>query len=362
MSFQVRNQFLFWMGAGALFLLFVLLFKSVLLPFVLGWVVAYLLEPVVTKLGRYKIGRGFAALLILGLFFLVLGVLALILVPLLYRQSLEFAQDLPQYIDSLTRMLEPFSQKIMLSLGQSSTADLQALLTQNAGSAASIASSVLGGLATGGQVVFGVVSVLIFAPITSYFMMKEWPVITRWMEDLLPRASKSTIMNLVDQINKKIAGFIRGQLSVAFILGFAYAIALSLAGLKYGFLIGLLAGVLSIIPMVGSTVGLLVSVSVAWFQSGDLIYVGVIAAIFLVGQLIEGNILSPKLVGDSVGMHPLWVFFALMAGGALFGILGMLLAVPVAAVAGVLLAFAIARYKMSRYYKAEHLPPADKHE
>lgn len=356
MIFQARNQVLFWAAAFAIFLLFVFVFKSVLLPFVLGWAVAYLLEPVVSRLGRYRIGRSLAALLILGLFLLVLLALLSVLLPLIYRQSLEFAQDLPGYIDHLVLLFEPFSQKAFSVLGQSPTTDLKALLTQNAGSAAGIASSVLIGLASGGQALFGFISVLVLMPIVAYFMMKEWPHITAWMEDLLPLDSKNTILDLLRQINLKIAGFIRGQLSVAFILGFAYAIALSLAGLKYGFLIGLFAGALSIIPMVGSTVGLLISVSVAWFQAGDLMYVGIIAAIFLVGQLIEGNILSPKLVGDSVGMHPLWVFFALMAGGALFGILGMLLAVPVAAVAGVLLVFVIGRYKKSAYYKGEKKP------
>ena len=148
-----------------------------------------------------------------------------------------------------------------------------------------------------------------------------------------------------------MSGFIRGQISVAFILGITYAIALSLAGLKYGFLIGLLSGLLSVIPMVGSAVGLIVAVLVAWFQSADWMYVLIIAAIFLVGQFIEGNFLTPKMMGKNVGLHPLWIFFALLAGGALFGVLGMFLAVPVAAVAGVLLAFAIGRYKTSSFYK-----------
>ena len=157
-------------------------------------------------------------------------------------------------------------------------------------------------------------------------------------------------MCIRDRIDRKLSGFIRGQLSVAFLLGLIYAIALTVAGLNYGFLIGISAGVLSIIPMVGSFLGLLASIAVAWFQSGDISYVGIIAAIFMVGQVIEGNILSPKLLGDSVGLHPLWILFALMAGGSLFGILGMLLAVPVAAVVGVLTNFTIQEYKKSDVY------------
>src|SRR5690606_21553831 len=160
---------------------------------------------------------------------------------------------------------------------------------------------------------------------------------------------EATIRNLLRQIDTKISGFIRGQITVAFILGIVYAVSLSIAGLNYGFLIGLGAGLFSVIPFVGSTLGLIVAVGVAWFQTaGDWTYTAIIAAIFLAGQFIEGNFLTPKLVGDSVGLHPLWVLFALLAGGSLFGIVGMLLAVPVAAVIGVLVCCAIDRSSEER--------------
>ena len=188
-------------------------------------------------------------------------------------------------------------------------------------------------------------------------MMKEWDNLTAWVTGLMPQDHKETILDLLKKIDTKIAGFVRGQISIAVILAIAYAIALSIAGLKYGFLIGLVSGLISVIPLVGSTLGLIVSVAVAWFQSGDIMFVGIIGGIFIAGQLIEGNLLSPKIVGDSVGLHPLWVFFALMAGGALFGILGMLLAVPVAAVAGVLSSFALKQYKDSSFYKGKAKKP-----
>ena len=149
----------------------------------------------------------------------------------------------------------------------------------------------------------------------------------------------------------KRQSFIRGQISVVFVLAALYALALSIAGLKYGFLIGLCAGLLCIIPMLGSIVGLFIAVIVAWFQAGDLTYMGMIAGIFVVGQIIEGYVLTPKLVGESIGLHPLWVFFAIMAGGSLLGIVGMLLAIPIAAIISVLLAFGLHQYKKSLYYK-----------
>lgn len=355
-----RNHALFWSLAFAGFLGFVYVFSAVLLPFVLGIAIAYLLNPLVNALGRAKIARAPAAILITALFFAFVAACLTLLTPVLYKQSLQLANDLPAYLDAIIAIIEPYSEQALALLGEEEGADLKSLLAAHTGTAATIGKQILQSLAAGGQAVFGVFSVIVFTPIVAYFMMKEWVRITNWVEDLLPRDNKKVILGLLKQIDQKLSGFVRGQISVAVILGLAYAIALSIAGLKYGFLIGLLSGALSIIPMVGSMTGLIVSVAVAWFQAGDIMFVAIIAAIFLVGQLIEGNILSPKIVGDSVGLHPLWIFFALLAGGALFGILGMLLAVPVAAVAGVLLAFAITQYKASPYYAGSKKKSAGK--
>jgi predicted PurR-regulated permease PerM len=214
-----------------------------------------------------------------------------------------------------------------------------------------VTGGIMGSVAAGGKFVVGAATTIALTPLVAFFMMVEWPRIVAWVEGLYPRQHAALIGNLLTKIDTKVAGFIRGQITVAFILGLIYALALAIAGLNYGFLIGICAGILSIIPLVGSTLGLVVSVVIAWFQTGDLVYTGIIAAIFLTGQFIEGNFLSPKIVGDSVGLHPLWIIFALLAGGSLFGIVGMLIAVPVAAVIGVLSGFAIERYKASPLYQ-----------
>ncbi|HEY8190325.1 MAG TPA: AI-2E family transporter, partial [Micavibrio sp.] len=193
-------------------------------------------------------------------------------------------------------------------------------------------------------------------PIVAFFMMEEWVRITKWIDDMIPRDSYRTIRDLLTQMDRKVSGFVRGQVTISCVLAIAYAIALSIAGLKFGFLIGLMAGILSIVPMVGSMIGLVVAVLVAWLQSHEWSYVGIIAAIFLVGQFLEGNIITPRIMGKSVGLHPLWILFSLLAGGALFGIVGMILAVPVAAIIGVLAAFAIDRYKSSSYYARDAVP------
>ena len=355
-----RNQALFWSLSFLGFLSFIYIFKSILLPFVLGIAVAYLLNPLVNAFRTAGIGRKLATFSILGGFLFVVAALLAVLAPVLSKQMTQLINDFPQYLDQVNQALTPYAQKVSALLGQENSEDIQGFLKDQSGMAINIAQNIAGGLAKGGQLFFDLVSVIVLMPVVAYFMMVEWNTMTDWVKDLMPRDHKKTILNLLSQMDQKISGFVRGQISVAVILAVLYAVALTIAGLKYGFLIGLVSGLLAIIPMVGSVIGLIVSVGVAWFQSGDLTFVAIIAGIFLAGQLLEGNVLSPKIVGESVGMHPLWVFFALMAGGSLFGILGMLLAVPVAAVAGVLLAFGIAQYKLSALYKGKVKPKSKK--
>lgn len=347
-----QRQLIFWSAGFGFFLLLVFVFKAVLLPFVLGAVIAYFLNPVVGLLDRAGLRRKYAGMLILIMFFLVIFVVLAALLPVLVREMEGFIGDLPAYRDQLVALAEPLAQKFQKLTGAEASG-LKDFLKQNAGSGAPLAQNMWSGIAAGGMAVAGFLSLLVVMPFAAYYMIREWPGITQWGIDLLPRDHKDTVMEILKEIDKKLSGFVRGQISVALVLGVSYALALFLAGLKYGILIGIAAGLLSVIPMVGSTVGLITAVGVAWFQSGEWSFVLLIAAIFLIGQVIEGNFLTPKLVGDSVGLHPLWVFFALLAGGSLFGILGMLLAVPVAAVASVLIGFAIRRYKASPYYKGK---------
>ena len=352
---KTSTHILFWTAASALFVLSIILFKSVLLPFVMGIAVAYLLNPIVNRFKQIGIARGPAAIMILGSFMIFFLGFVGVLSPIIYKEMAQLPDDLPGYIEQLWELLQPVTQLVEEYIGGVDRENLEGLLKDNAGSATQVAKLIVKRLASGGQAFVDVLSVAIFMPIVAYFMMKEWPHVTQWVHDLMPRHSEKTIISLLKEIDVKLAGFVRGQITVALVLGISYALMLTLAGLKYGFLIGIVSGMLSVIPMVGSAIGLIVSVAVAWFQSGEITFVMLIAGIFIGGQVIEGNFLTPKLVGDSVGLHPLWVFFALLAGGSLLGILGMLLAVPVAAVAGVLLSFAIKRYKDSAYYKDQEM-------
>lgn len=348
----------FWAGFLALFIGFIWVFNSILTPFILGIIIAYLLNPVVVKFSRKQIPRWASALVILTLFIGILGLLFVLVAPMVFRQGQMLVEQLPNYAQNVMDYLSPYMTWVQDRVGEDYLQQINDYLKDSAGKVVGVTGGIVGGLAQGGKALVGMATTLVLTPLVAFFMMKEWPAIVRWVESLYPRQHAVLIRSLLKKIDIKVAGFIRGQISVAFILGVIYAVALTIAGLNYGFLIGLGAGLFSIIPLVGSTLGLVVGVVVAWFQTGDLFYTGIIAAIFMGGQFIEGNFLAPKIVGDSVGLHPLWIMFALLAGGSLFGIVGMLLAVPMAAVVGVLGGFLIDQYKASPLYQKDPDEPS----
>ena len=357
---NITKQAAFWGVSSFILFTFVWMFKSVLTPFVLGIVIAYLLNPLVKGFSTKGIGRTTSSAFIICLFFILIITVIIFVAPVVAQESADLIEALPSYLDNCFKWIQPHTVWFQENFGENYMGDAKAFLKENISKILTFSGGLAGGLAAGGQALVGATTTLVLTPLVAFYMMREWPAITQWVEDLIPRNHETVIKDLLAQIDGKLSGFIRGQVTVAFLLGIIYAIALTIAGLNYGFLIGISAGILSIIPMVGSTIGLLVSVAVAWFQSGELQYVFIIAAIFVIGQLVEGNVLSPKLLGDSVGLHPLWILFALMAGGSLLGILGMLIAVPVAAVIGVLVSFVILQYKNSSLYKQKEQKVAKK--
>lgn len=351
----------FWGIAFVLLLTLIWLFKAILLPFVLGGAIAYLLNPIVRKISALGVQRQTAVILILGGFFLFVGGVLAIVLPILLREATGFIQSAPDYIQKIWEVAEPRILWIQEQLGYAITTDqLKEVVQDNMGKALQIGKGVLGGITTGGIAIVDFITTLLITPVAAYFLMKEWPQVVAWVKDIIPRHHIGVVSLLAKQIDLKISGFVRGQITVCVALGFAYAVALTIAGLNYGFVIGLSTGILSIIPFVGSTLGLVTSLVVAFLQSGgDLTFIGIIAAIFFAGQFIEGNFVTPKLMGDSVGLHPLWIIFALMAGGSLMGLVGMFLAVPLAASVGVLVNFAVSRYKQSVYYQPDEVNKQD---
>ncbi|MCX7644320.1 MAG: AI-2E family transporter [Rhodobacteraceae bacterium] len=347
MALPVREQVKYWSIAAAVFLLFLWALGDVILPFVLGGAVAYFLDPVADRLERMGLSRA-AATAVITLFAVLLFVLALLLlVPTLARQTTALIDTAPQLFRQLQAFLVERFPDLMdeNSTLRSSLGDLGETIRQRGGE---FVNAVLGTFSS----VLNVVVLVVIVPVVAFYLLLDWDRMVAEIDKLLPRDHAPTIRRLASEIDATLAGFVRGQGTVCLILGTYYAVALMLVGLQFGLVIGLVAGLLTFIPYVGALIGGLLSIGLALFQFwGDWWTIVLVAAIFQIGQMVEGNVLTPKLVGGSVGLHPVWLIFALSAFGALFGFVGLLVAVPVAAALGVLARFAIRQYQESLLYR-----------
>jgi predicted PurR-regulated permease PerM len=346
---NLRMQAAFWLGALAFLLLFLWVFSGILLPFIMGMALAYLLDPIADRLERAGMSRFWATITIVILSVLVFALLALIGVPLLVGQLAAFLDKLPDYAVELQALGNRFFETRIGQYfrAQGGGPDVNQIVTQGASWAATVLASVW----AGGQALISVISLVVVTPVVAFYLLYDWDRMIARIDALLPREHAGTIRTIGNDINVAIGGFIRGQGAVCLLLGLFYAISLTVVGLNFGFLIGSLAGVISFVPYVGSIVGFFLSVAVALVQFWpDWIWIGIVVGIFALGQFIEGNILQPRLVGSSIGVHPVWLMFALFAFGSLFGFVGVLLAVPVTAAIGVLVRFAVERYRLSALY------------
>ena len=352
----MRRQIWFWLAAFLVFVLFLYIFRSILLPFVAGMALAYLLDPVADRLERLGLSRLLATAFILLTFVVLFTVALLLIVPVLSQQLNGLLERLPNYISTLRSLVadseNPVIKRLVGEGAESIQTNLDDLLREGAG----WLSTLLGSVWAGGQALLDVLSLLVITPIVAFYLLLDWDRMTDKVRSWLPRDHRETIEGIGGDINEAIAGFVRGQGSVCLILGTYYAIGLSAAGLNFGLLIGMFSGIVSFIPFVGSLLGLLLAFGVALVQFWpDFWWIALIVGIFASGQFIEGNFLQPKLVGESVGLHPVWLMFALSAFGLLMGFTGLLIAVPVAAALGVLVRFALGRYLESPFYKGH--PP-----
>lgn len=347
---MLGRQAAFWLIGLAIFALLLYLLRDILLPFVAGMAIAYLLDPVCDKLEEWGLSRTWATAGLTVFFVLAAAAVIVLAVPLIAQQLVDFAENLPQYLNALRRELSRLLTALQARMDVGMIERFQATLADSAGKLVDWATGFLLGMLSGGVALANLLSLIVITPIVAFYLLRDWDRIVARVDTWLPRHHASTIRELARQADDRLAGFVRGQGTVCLILGIAYAIALTLAGLNFGLVIGLVAGLLSFIPYVGAIIGMVLSIGVALVQFDDWLRVALIAAIFFGGQMIEGNILTPKLVGGRVGLHPVWVIFALLAGGALFGFVGVLLAMPVATVIGVLMRFALDRYKASALY------------
>jgi predicted PurR-regulated permease PerM len=346
-----------WLTALAIFAALLWLLKPVLLPFIAGLAIAYFLNPVVDSLTRRKIPRWVGGLLVLLGFVSMAVLLVLLLAPLLQSQILALIDALPGYIVTLRAHVIPWAKHVAAKLSPDSVERLQDAAGQLAGSAAGWAGAVLKGLVSEGAALFNVLALLVVTPVVAFFLLRDWPRLAEHVDAMLPRRHYELIRATLRDIDRALSGFVRGQALVCLSLGLIYSIGLSFVGLKYGVTIGLIAGVLSFVPYVGSTFMLVSSLLLAIVQFDSAMPVFMVFLVFLIGQSLEGYVLTPKLVGDRIGLHPVWIIFALFAGGSLLGFVGVLIAVPVAAIAGVLVRLLFRLYRMSPLYHGQKHEP-----
>jgi predicted PurR-regulated permease PerM len=326
------------------------LLSDILLPFVFGLAIAYLLTPTVDRLERVGVPRLAGSLLLITLVVLAFVLAVLLVAPLLGGQLASFIDNIPGYVTRLQAVISdpsrPWLQKI-IGEGLNTDKSMGDLMTQGVG----WITAFLRSLWSGGRALVSLFSLVVVAPVVAFYLIYDWHRMIATADAWVPVRHRITVRKLAREVDAAISGFVRGQTAVCLILGSFYAVALTLAGLNFGMLIGLVSGLISFIPYVGSLTGLVLSLGVAVAQFWpEWTSIATVLAIFVIGQFIEGNVLAPKLVGESVGIHPVWLIFALLAFGYLFGFVGLLVAVPLAATIGVLARFALKQYFASPVY------------
>lgn len=359
------------------------LLKQILLPFLVGLAAAYMLDPFADRLERLRFSRTTATAVITSLFFLLLAFVVFLLLPPLLSQAAALAADLPDYFERLRARLLPMLQELTelpllanlldrFELGKDLSAE--GLVKDQAGEAITIFLNSATSLLKSGVALLNLVALIFVTPVVTFYLLRDWDHMVATLRDLVPPRHQGTLDQLGIEVDEVLVGFLRGQGLVCSFLAIFYATGLWMIGLNYGLIIGLLTGFFSFIPFIGMAIGMAIGLAVAAFQfQGDcsleevchppdacqmleicqyheLWMILVVAGIFGLGQFIEGNLISPRLVGSRIHLHPVWMIFAVLAGTTLFGILGTLLAVPFAAVLGVLIRFGLERYQESSLF------------
>ncbi len=348
----LQRQVGFWIGGLAVLALSLFVLRGILLPFIAGLALAYFLDPIVSRLERVRVPRVAGALAVIGTFVVIFVVLTVLIVPILANQLTVFVTRLPSYVVQLqalaTEQNREWLQRMLGDRLPDVSRTIGDIVSQSTGW---VAGFVQQSLWTGGATFLYLFALSIITPVVAFYLLKDWPRMMAKVDSWLPLQHRETILGLMREMNVAMAGFVRGQATVCVVLMIYYGMALTGAGLNFGLLIGLGTGFLSFIPYVGSVTGLTLALGVAIVQFWpDWTMVLVILGIFGIGIFFESYVLYPNLVGESVGLHPVWLMFALFAFGALFGFAGLMLAVPLAASVGVLTRFAIRQYLASPLY------------
>ncbi len=338
----------------AVFLLlgiFIYLLSPILTPFAISALIAYLFDPFADKLESWKLSRTLSVVIVFIIMTIIVFLVLLVLIPTLEHQISNLITNLPNYFQYLSDNVTPWlREKFGLQTDMFSFSELTDLFKAHWNEAGGIAKSIVASLSKSSMVVVNWMMNIILIPVVTFYLLRDWDILTARVGELIPRPVYPTINKLVTESNNVLSAFLRGQFSVMLALGIIYSIGLMIIGLDLSLLIGMGAGIVSFIPYLGAITGMVVGVITAFVQFGDPTYVIYVLIVFGIGQLLEGMVLTPWLVGDKIGLHPVAVIFAVLAGGQLFGFVGILLGLPIAAVVMVLLRFAHQNYIQSKMY------------
>jgi predicted PurR-regulated permease PerM len=347
-----RRWQLFAITAVIVYLIWLL--APVLMPFAVAAMLAYLGDPLADRLERLGLNRNWAATIVFAVLLVVVVGVLLLLIPLIARQVENLIENLPRYGDWAQNVAWPWLQaRLHLDPHTFDSDRLLAAIKAHIGSIGDVATTVLGKVSRSGLGVVMWMTNLVLIPVVAFYLLRDWDRLVATVDRMLPRSIQPTIAHLARESDKILGAFVRGQLLVMLALGVFYGAGLGLVGLSVGLLIGLVAGLLSFVPYLGFIIGFVAAIIAALVQYGDWTHVLLVCGVFMVGQLLEGYVLVPKLVGDKIGLHPVAVIFAVLAGGYLFGFLGVLLALPAASVIMVLLRYLLERYRLSELYNEE---------
>lgn len=353
----LERQALFWLALAAIFLYLVGLLSPVLLPFVVGLVLAYFLNPLVDRMGRAGVPRWLAAVIVLAALTGAIVLALIFVVPALAQQAADLVEKAPQEIERLKTLIVDTARDYLGSRYPKAEETVRSGLESLTSTAPALITGIAQSVWAQGSAAFSLVAVMLITPIVLFYSLMDWPKIVEKLDSWLPRDHANEIRALAAEINARISAFLRGQGTVCLLLGLFYALALSLVGLQYGLLVGLLTGLAAFIPVVGWWSGTIAAVGLAvaqWWP--EYVHIIIVIGVMLAGLALESAVFTPNIVGSNVGLHPVWIIFALMTFGYLFGFLGLLVAVPVSAAIGVLVRFALRKYLASSLYKGpEHV-------
>lgn len=350
---RARQQLRFWLIGLGVFVVALYLLRGMLLPFVLGMAAAYLLDPAADRFVRWGMQRVWATALLSTLFFILMLLVGVVLLPLIYGQVTAFVEHLPDYIhelrDSLVPALQEFADRF--TLGDEGALSVRQALTDLAQKGVGTVAAAVGGLWGRSLALFNLLSLLLITPVVTFYLLRDWHRLVDVVDGMLPRQHADVLRQQARRVDDVLAGFVRGQVLVSLCMSVFYGTALSLVGLEFGLVIGLGTGILQFVPFLGIMAGSVTAFAMGLLQWGlSPIHLGSLALVFIIGQTFENGFLAPRLLSGRVGLHPLWVIFSVLAGASLFGFVGILIAVPVSASTGVLVRYLLERYRASHLY------------